>query len=112
MSLANMLNQTGALQSVANESDLSAGMVRSWTTVLSNEPIRVEDASAKEIEAYAANGVEITHKVFCLTNTPESSWRWSYDGRYFIIKSILRRRTIGNIESFYINMCSEAAPSG
>ena len=112
MSLANLLNQTGTLQSVTNESDLSSGMVRSWTTVLTGEPIRVEDASAKEIEAYAANGVEITHKVFCLTNTPESSWRWVYDGRNFIIKSILRRRAIGNIESFYINMCSEAAPSG
>ena len=112
MSLANMLNQTGTLQSVTNESDLSAGMVRSWTTVLTGEPIRVEDASAKEIEAYAANGVDITHKVFCLTDTPESSWRWTVDGRNFIIKSILRRRTIGNIESFYVNMCSEAAPSG
>lgn len=112
MSVANFLNHVGTYQSVANESDLSTGNVRTFTTVLTNQPIRVEDAKASMIAAYATNGVEITHRIFSLTDTPQASGRWLYDGRYFIIQEILRRRTIGNVESFWINMCKEVAPSG
>lgn len=112
MSVANFLNHSANLETVTNSTDLSAGMERSWATALTAEPVRVEDASAKEIQTYSNNGVEITHRVLCLTNTPTANARWNYDGRYYLIKDILRRRTIGGVESFWVNMCQEIAPNG
>jgi len=118
MSLSSLLNQTADLQSRTYSADGSAGL-RPWgdpgtttTTVLTAEPVRVEDASTREINDYGSRNIEITHRVFCQTNTPQNGNRWVYDNRYFIVKDILRRRTIGGIDSFYINMCSEVAPNG
>ena len=110
--IANFLNHTGTLQSVSVESDRSTGVQRTWTDELTGQPIRVEDASAREIADRAAHGVEVTHRIFCLTDTPQALQRWVFDGRYFIIKEILRRRGIGGIESFWVNMCQEVAPNG
>lgn len=112
MSVANFLNHTADLQTPTDSTDSSAGVERAWATALTAQPIRVEDASAKEISNYANNGVEITHRLFCLTNTPTALSRWVYDGRYFLVKEILRRRMIGNVESFWVNMCQEIAPNG
>lgn len=112
MSVANFLNHTANLQTPDVDSDSSAGIEREWTTALTAEPVRVEDASAKEIANYANSGAEITHRIFCLTNTPTVNARWEYDSRYFIVKDIKRRRMIGNVESFWVNMCQEIAPNG
>lgn len=112
MSVANFLNHSGTLQSLDTESDLSAGIQRTWTDELTGQAIRVEDASAKEIETQAANGAAISHRIFCLTDAPQIGQRWVYDSRYFVVKSILRRRGIGGVESFWVNMCLEVAPNG
>ena len=118
MSLASLLNQTADLQSRDYTSDSSAG-IKPWndpgttiTTVLTAQPVRIEDASAREINDYGSRNIEITHRVLSQTNTPQNGNRWVYDDRYFIVKDILRRRAIGGIDSFYINMCSEVAPNG
>lgn len=114
MSLANFLNHTADLQSRTYETDASAGL-KAWenpTTVLTAQPVRVEDASAREINDYGSRGIEITHKVFNLTDTPQNGNRWVHNERYYVVKDTLRRRGIGSVDSFYINMCSEIAPNG
>lgn len=114
MSLANFLNHAATLQSPTYDSDDSAGIKR-WedpTDVLTDEPVRVEDASAREVSDYGMRNIEITHRVFTTSTSPQNGYRWSYDDRYYIVKDILRRRGIGGIDNFYVNMCQEIAPNG
>lgn len=114
MSVPNFFNHSADLQSPTYSSDASAGIER-WsnpTTVLTAEPVRVEDASAREVSDYGMKNIEITHRVFTTSNSPQNGYRWSYDSRYYVVKDILRRRGIGGIETFYVNMCQEIAPNG
>lgn len=114
MSLTNFFNHTASCQAPTFDTDASAG-VRRWgnpTDVLTDEPVRVEDASTKEINDYGMRNIQITHRIFSTSTVPQSSYRWIFDSRYFIVRDILRRRAIGNIPDFYIYMSQEVAPNG
>lgn len=114
MSVPFFFNHTADLQSPTYETDSSAGIVR-WdnpTTVLTAEPVRVEDASAKQVADYGMNNIQISHRIFTTSTAPQNGYRWYFDSRYFIVKDILRRRGIGSIPTFYVCMADEVAPNG
>lgn len=114
MSVPFFFNHTANLQSPTYDTDGSAGIKRwdSPTTVLTAEPVRIEDASAKEVSDYGARNIQISHRIFTTSTSPQNGYRWYYDSRYYIVKDILRRRGIGSIPTFYVCMAEEIAPNG
>ena len=113
--ISGFLNHSANYLEPQYQTDLSAGVTRGeqpWPYLLHGELIRVEDASANAIATAAARGILITHRVFTTSDKPKNGGAWHFDNRYYIVREILRRRALGGIGDYFINMCHEVAPSG
>jgi len=96
------------LQRSTQTDDKSGGIVKTWATYSPGVLVRIQDASASTQRRYAVDNIIVTHTIFTQESRGQRGDRWvSSEGRYFLIRGIEKRRTLGGIETFYVYDCEE-----